>query len=143
MKKNYLCHMTAKNEEFRIELSCDSPQWWRYNVAMMCGCFDEQNAPAGFVSAQDTIADVGSGLCAPPENYSLDRRSILTAPACDHIVLYLYVIPHTLPTDRNVEAGQPLEARLRVSCHGRELRNEKIGINQWSGISTRLTVKGN
>lgn len=132
--------MTVSKEGFRIELACPFPGWWRYNVALMCGCFDAAGERTGFASAEDTVAEAGSAADGPTADYPADRKSVLDTPPCERIELYVYVIPHTLPTDREVEVCHPFDADLRIYYDGKPLRSEKIAVNQWSGASATWTV---
>lgn len=132
--------MTAEKGEFRIELTSDSPQWWRFNVALMGGCFGDDGARTGFASAEDTVAEVGSALGAPPSDYPSPRSSVLVLPSCRQVDLFVYVIPHTLPLDREVEACVPFEADLRVCYGGSPILSRKLQVNQWSGASAELRI---
>lgn len=133
--------MKAPEEGFRIELRCPDPQWWRFNVELMCGCFDASGERTGFASAADDVAPVGSGLKSAPAGYPADRRSTLVAAACDRLTLYVYIIPHALPADREVDACRPFAAELTIRFGGKLFRRERIEVNQWSGASAELTVE--
>ena len=41
----------AATEGFSIEISSRYDGWWRYNAALMCGCFDAGDERIGFASA--------------------------------------------------------------------------------------------
>ena len=56
----------ATKEGFTIEISSRYEGWWRYNVALMCGCFDTAGNRTGFASAEAHVADVGSNLREKP-----------------------------------------------------------------------------
>ena len=47
---------------FTIEVTSRYEGWWRYNAALMCGCFDAAGRRIGFASSASTVADVGSNL---------------------------------------------------------------------------------
>lgn len=128
---------------FKIELRCRYEAWWRYNVAMMCGCFDADDRRTDFVSTASHVADVGANLPARPKEVP-ERSSItLEAPACDHILFYAYIIPHTLPAGNDIDATQPFDIEIRISRGGHTLRSEKRKINQWSGASIELRIGQN
>ena len=42
----------ATKEGFTIEISSRYEGWWRYNVALMCGCFDTAGNRTGFASTE-------------------------------------------------------------------------------------------
>ena len=121
----------AANEGFTIEISSRYDGWWRYNVALMCGCFDAAGNRTGFVSAESHVADVGANL----------KKKPLATEACDHLLLYIYIVPHTLPAGNDIGDTQPFEVDFRITCGGKLLRTEKRLINQWSGASVEMRVE--
>ena len=56
-----------KDEGFSVEVESRYEGWWRYNVTILCGCFDADGDRIGFASAESVVAPVGSDLSAPPE----------------------------------------------------------------------------
>ena len=127
-------------EGFRIEIASRFEGWWRYNAVLMCGCFDAADVRTGFVSAESHVADVGSGPAERPKNVAPDRRLTLDTPPCDHLVLYLYIIPHTLPQSNDIEATKPFTLELQIAYDGKPVRSERLPINQWSGTSLELRI---
>ncbi|WP_290540011.1 hypothetical protein [Alistipes sp.] len=125
---------------FAIEISSRYEGWWRYNVALMCGCFDSTGRRIGFSSSASTVADVGSNLRERPANIAANRTATLQTMPCDHLVLYLYIIPHTLPAGNDIDAAKPFGIEVRISCAGHRLRTEKREINQWSGASIEMRI---
>ena len=67
----------ATKEGFTIEISSRYEGWWRYNVALMCGCFDTAGNRTGFASAEAHVADVGSNLREKPAGIPGDGRASL------------------------------------------------------------------
>ena len=51
--------MADKGGGFTIEVTSRYEGWWRYNVALMCGCFDAADNRTGFASASSEIVPVG------------------------------------------------------------------------------------
>ena len=81
-----------KDEGFSVEVESRYEGWWRYNVTILCGCFDADGNRIGFASAESVVAPVGSDLSAPPEGAAAERRIGIRSIACDHIVMYLSLI---------------------------------------------------
>ena len=127
---------------YRVEVSSSFAEFWRYNVALMCGCFDGADTRTGFVAAEDAVADVGSGLTAPPADYPAARKAVLDIPEAARLVLCVYVVPHTLPAGNEVSECGPFPLGLRIVHTGREILKEERPINQWSGTSIELHVEG-
>ena len=117
----------ATKEGFTIEISSRYEGWWRYNVALMCGCFDTAGNRTGFLREK------------PAGNPGGGRASLETGP-CDHLLLYIYIVPHTLPAGNDIGDTAPFEVEIRIAYGGRRLRAEKRLINQWSGASIEMRV---
>lgn len=126
---------------FTVEVTSRYEGWWRYNVALMCGCFDEKDNRTDFVTAESHVANVGSNLKKRPEEVEEYRTVRLETPPCDHLMCYLYLIPHTLPTGNTIRETKPFNATLKISFQDKLLRNEKLVINQWSGTSLELRIE--
>ena len=114
----------AATEGFSIEISSRYDGWWRYNAALMCGCFDAGDERIGFASAESHVADVGANLTAKPADMAGDRSLRLETAACDHLLLYIYIVPHTLPAGNDIADTQPFEITLRIAYGGKVLRSE-------------------
>ncbi|MEG1760041.1 MAG: hypothetical protein RRY23_07440 [Alistipes sp.] len=131
----------AEEKGFTIDVSSKFEGWWRYNIALMCGCFNAVGERIGFVSTEAHVADVGANLKTKPAEVAADRKASLHTPPCDNIVLYIYLIPHTLPVDRAVDECRPFDMDLRICHNGHPLRTTKYPINQWSGASFELKIE--
>ena len=125
---------------FTIEIASRFEGWWRYNAVLMCGCFDAAGTRIDFASAESHVADVGAGPAERPANIAPDRRLTLETQPCDHLLLYVYVIPHTLPQNNDIETTKPFALDLKIAYRGVRFRSERLSINQWSGISLELRV---
>lgn len=132
----------GKNEGFSVEITSDFDGFWCYNVMVTCGCFDENDERTGFVSAEDIVAPVGANLEKMPSGYPLKRKVAFETEACDHLLMYVYVIPHTIPLGRAVDEHKPFELTLRASRGGRVVVNSRLPVNRWSGASLEVRVGG-
>lgn len=129
------------NQGFSIEIASRFDGWWRYNAVLMCGCFDAADTRTDFASAESHVADVGANLTERPADVAPDRSLTLETPSCDHLLLYVYVVPHTLPQDNDIEATKPFTLDLKIAYDGKTFRSERLQINQWSGISLELRIE--
>lgn len=125
---------------FTVEVSSRFEGWWRYNVALMAGCFDADSERTGFATASSHVADVGANLHEPPAGTAPDRRIVLQTEPCDHLLLYVYIIPHTLPAGNEIDAPRPFDVEIALSFNGKLLRRESHPINQWSGASIEMKI---
>ena len=113
----------AAHKGFTIEVTSRYEEWWRYNVALMCGCFDAEERRTGFASAASEVAGVGSNLPERPAEIPAFRTARLTTGPCDHLVLYIYIVPHTLPAGNDIDATRPFEIDLKIACDGSRIRS--------------------
>ena len=131
-----------KDEGFSVEVESRYEGWWRYNVTILCGCFDADGNRIGFASAESVVAPVGSDLSAPPEGAAAERRIGIRSIACDHIVMYVYIVPHTLPETREIGDVAPFDVRLRIGYGGVPFGDMHYRINQWSGSKSNSATTG-
>ncbi len=130
-----------KDEGFSVEVESRYEGWWRYNVTILCGCFDADGNRIGFASAESVVAPVGSDLSAPPEGAAAERRIGIRSIACDHIVMYVYIVLHTLPETREIGDVAPFDVRLRIGYGGVPFGDMHYRINQWSGASLEIKLR--
>lgn len=124
----------------KIELRCRYAEWWRYNAVLMCGCMDASGRRTGFVSTTSEVADVGANLPEAPAGLGERSRIVLEVPACVQALLYIYIIPHTLPEGDDIDGTRPFEIEVRVTQGLRTLLSETRQVNQWSGASIELKI---
>lgn len=128
------------NDGFKVEISSAFERLWCYNMAVTCGCFDADGNRIDFVAAEDTVAPVGAGLTARPQGYEIPHTLRFETAPCDHLLMYIYLIPHTLPAERDIADTEPFDLHLRIT-RGRETVTDRIfSINRWSGASIELRV---
>ncbi len=128
------------NEGFEIEVSSRYDGWWRYNVALMCGCFDDADRRTGFAAASSHVADAGADLEEPPVGIDPGRTAKLETEACDHLLLYVYIVPHTLPRSNDIDDTEPFDVDIDVSFGGRRIGRFRRSVNQWSGASIEMRI---
>ena len=118
----------AATEGFSIEISSRYDGWWRYNAALMCGCFDAGDERIGFASAESHVADVGANLTAKPADMAGDRSLRLETTACDHLLLYIYTTSPTRSRSKSPSASHTAAkcsaAKNALSTSGRALRSK-------------------
>lgn len=110
---------------FTIELASDFTGWEHYNVRMMCELQDDNGRRTGFASVREKH----------------DGRCVLETGPCSRVRLFVYVIPESLPVDRDVCRQPDFAAVLRVSCDGRKVAEEQVAINRWGGASVERTFR--
>lgn len=126
---------------FKVEISSSYEYFWRYNVAVTCGCFDGGGNRVGFASADDHLADVGAGMKTAPKGFVLPRTVTFSTVPCERLLMYIYVIPHTLPEGRDVAEYKPFDMTVRVTRDGRNVLTKTYSVNSWSGASIELSAE--
>ena len=128
------------DKKFTISLQSRYAELWRYNIVVMCGCFDKVGERTDFLSKENFVAAVGSNLTAAPNGIESHNRLTLTTSPCDSIVAYIYLIPHSLPPTGDVEEYAPFDFRIKVSADDSVIYDTDHKINQWSGCSIELKL---
>ncbi|MCH5330642.1 MAG: hypothetical protein J1E04_06700 [Alistipes sp.] len=132
-------------QPFSVEISSGYNRLWRYNMAVTCGCFDdlgrgEDNPRTDFIAAEDTVAPVGANMNRCPDDYDSRRGiSFVTSP-CDYLLMYVYVVPHSLPSDTGMDRCKPFPLRIRVTQGDQVIHDEEHSVNGWSGASIELRL---
>lgn len=125
----------GKNGDFTVEITSDFERFWCYNILVTCGCFDADDHQVGFASADDTVCPIGSNLERQPEGYPSRRVVRLDAQDCDHLLMYVYVIPHTVPLGRDVDDQNFFTLDVKISRAGQVVQRMRLSVNRWAGGS--------
>lgn len=132
-----------ENKKFTVEVSSPFEGWWRYNVALMAGCFDSRGNRTGFARGESFIAHAGANLQEIPRGIDPAHKATLTSDECDNLLLYIYVIPHTLPRCNEIEETQPFDIEVKISYGERLISRQQLSVNQWSGASIEQRIGRN
>lgn len=122
-------------KRYRIELTCADEAWWRYNVVMTAQGLDPNGDRQEYYAVEDRIAEMEDKLTERPAGYPADRRTVLECGPCDRLQLHLYILPHLLPAESEIEYTPAFPARLSVRCDGKPLPDRTIDINPWGGYA--------
>lgn len=126
--------------EFQVKVSSSYAELWRYNIIVMGGGFNADGERVDFSSERSEIAPVGSNLSEAPEGTDKSRRLAITLNDSESIAAYVYLIPHTLPINRAIEATQPFDLKVEVLRDKEAIYKVTHKINQWSGASIELKL---
>ena len=125
---------------YKIRITTSFEEFWRYNVALCCGCFNEANERIDFVAGEDTVAAVGSALTERPEGIGSRQSITFETPECHALQIHLYILPHSLPRERTIEDTRPFNVKIEVLHNKKCLYTERHSINQWSGDNLLLNI---
>lgn len=126
--------------KFTIQIKSSYGELWRYNLSAMCAAFDSEGERIDFVKAESFVAEVGANFASQPDDLPAKRDLKLTTVSASSIVAYVYVIPHTLPRDRDVADCKSFDMSVKVQMGAETIYNVKHKINQWSGASIELKL---
>ena len=128
-------------KEFTIEIGSRFEQLWRYNLAIVCACYDEQGGRTDFCSAESFVASAGSKLREAPAGFDGPRELKLTTSACHSIVAYVYVVTNTEPISNVIADSPAFDLKLKVSIGRNAIYNKVHKISQWGGDSIELKIQ--
>ena len=124
---------------FRIDIESSFKEFWRYNIAIT-GYIYSKGQAVTFISHSDEIAPVGSNLKEPPAGYNTHRKIELSTVAGDSITLYIYIVPHTLPSAQLIIDAPPFECKISISQEECVIISNTYSINQWSGDNIEIII---
>ena len=127
-------------KKFNIQIRSTYAEIWRYNIAISCGCTDSAGNVVEVVGEQDNVAPVGSNLKVAPDGFTFPREVRLSTPETEGIVAYIYLVPHTLPAQRDIAESEPFKLSVKVSAGRDTIYNVVHKVNQWSGTSIELKL---
>ena len=120
---------------YSIELLCDYPEWWRYNVYIMAVGFREEGGPATFNNLVDKVAETGSQLRAAPEGYRSPRIVRLDTQECAFVDIYIYIVANSFPATDAISDWPPFPITMRVVTNGMPVEEKTWEVNQWGGLT--------
>ena len=117
---------------YRIDIESSFKEFWRYNV-VITGVITHKGKRVTFISHSDDIAPIGSKLTAPPAGCEPNRKIHLSTAYGDSITLYIYIVPHTIPSTNRVADTPPFDCTISISQEECPMFSRTYKINQWSG----------
>ena len=129
--------------EYLVKISCDFEELWRYNLVVM-GSMLKGGEQVDLMKFRSDVAAVGDNLLAKPVGYDESRRRVELRSAnsvdADALTLYIYIIPHTLPTTDVVSEAEDFEFRVEIEHAGDRVYGHTFEVNQWSGDNIVIRV---
>ncbi len=125
---------------YKIDVESSFESIWRYNIFLMCGGDDSQGEKLYVVSSQDVVADEGHEVVEPPLGCQLPRKLSLESEDAESIRVILYIVPHTLPTVRDISQTPPFEMSVTIKHCGEQIYHRVHLVDQWSGDSIEINL---
>lgn len=133
---------SVTRNRFTIELLCDYPDWWRYNIYIMAVGSDDETGTLNrtFNNFVDKVCETNhSGQPrSAPEGFAMPRVVKFETQECAYLDLYIYIVANTFPPTDRIGEWPPFPVTLRVSTGGIPVEIHTYEVNQWGG----LTVAG-
>ena len=132
-----------KKAPFNISIESDYKELWRYNLALI-GEVTVAGERVDVVRHLDEVASVGDNLKVAPQGYNPNRNIKIESAEGESLTLYIYVIPHTLPSTDSTADAEVFNMSLVVSHGSKVILKRQLEINPWSGdnIELRLNSEG-
>ena len=127
-------------QPYTITIESDFAEFWRYNLAL-AGEVKAEGERVEYLKLIDDIAPVGANLTAMPEGYDIERKLSLCSKAGDSLILYIYVVPNTIPTARRVEECAPFELKVSIHHGHEQVHLHRYMRNQWSGDNIEIKLE--
>ena len=124
---------------FTVSIESDFYDLWRYNIVVMASVMRD-GEQTEVLKHRSEIAPVGAELQMKPLDYNPDRAIHLQSGEADALTLYIYIIPHTLPTEYLIRLAPPFELDVKVKYGTRIAFKHRYMINQWSGENISVSV---
>lgn len=126
----------GKDIKYKVELSCDYAQWWRYNVYIMVAEFDAEGNRLGISNLSDHIYDAECDVSrSAPEGYDPVRPIAIESTPCAYIEVYAYIVANTFPESTVIKDNPPFDITLSASADGKPLEQTVFSVNQWGGLT--------
>ncbi len=125
------------NDIFSVSVTSDFQEWWRYNIFLIVETFDDSGQRLEYLKTCDTVYEIGNGneIRTPPSDYNPARPISITTPPCDHIAIYLYVVPNTFPASTVIRNSPDFMVTLHVTHNGKLIQETDYPVNQWGGVT--------
>ncbi len=117
---------------YTISVTCSYDELYRYNTVVMCGGYNASGEEIYVVSQRDDASQGGE--------FSLPQIVQLRAQRAQSIRIIVYLIAHTMPEKREVEASPPFEIDIEVEQDGREIYHKSHEVNQWGGTAIEIEL---
>lgn len=108
-------------KSYKIGIGSGFAGWDRYGVYLTAVCFGADGQVLDYINLTDKSAS-------------------LQTPPCDRADIYLYVIAEAFPASDAIAASPPFEVELVVSDGGSTPKTYRYEVNQWGGLSAKLTI---
>ena len=123
---------------FDIFISSSHEEFWKFNVVVMVDV-DREGRHIQLFKERKYVAPVGSFINEPPVGYKPRDFRFHTDPA-NVVTIYIYLIPHTLPRTRDLEAVEPVELRVEALFNDSPLYAHTFEISPWSGDNIEIEL---
>lgn len=122
---------------YKISIKCDFEEFWRYNY-IVTGEVLIGEQRTDFIKYSNIAKAIDSDGHFDPDKVDKCRDVVLETAAGEHLILYIYVVPHAMPTIRDVKDAKFFTMHIAVEQDGKMLHSRHHDINPYSGINLEL-----
>jgi hypothetical protein len=134
--------MVSEYSAYKVKLTCDYPEWWRYNVYIMAVGCDSAGAQLFIENRADRIYDVCYEECVREQPADYDRHTELSVSPCAYIDIYVYVVANTFPQSKIIRDSPPFPVTLTIVKDGEMIEEAEYSVNQWGGVTVMQSGLG-
>lgn len=128
--------MSRSQFVYEVELLCDHPQWWRFNVYIMIAGYDDSGNRSTFNNLIDRVYDPQyTASRQASEGYDATRILKLASDPCAWAEAYVYVVANTFPDSPVIKESRPFPLTMKVSAAGKTIEEVPCEVNPWGGLT--------
>ena len=124
---------------FTIVFECDFSEFWRYNLIVQ-GETLRSGERCQHIAHLDKVAALGSELSSAPASYKRGERIEIVTESGDGLRLYIYIMPHTMPSASEIAAAPPFDFCVTISTPRGQSHKQRYQVNQWSGCNIEIAL---
>ena len=125
--------------KFNIKVECNFEYLWRYNITLACEMCNASGERVDYGYVERRIGDIGCNMLHQPADWKNESLELATVE-CDQIRVLLYVNPHTMPRERDVEALPPFPMRVCITADRKSLYDKSHEVDQRGGTSVSVEL---
>ena len=124
---------------FTINIESEYTDLWRYNISLI-GEVKHGDESIDIVRHSDEVVPVGSNIEMAPHNYNEHRNVKIETAAGDILILYIYIVAHSLPATETTNEENSFEVHIEIK-HGEDIAyNRRHSVNIWSGDNIEIRL---
>lgn len=129
--------MPTTNRIYKISVSSDYIQWWRYNIFLTVVGYDPDGKITSYDSTSDKTYEIGGDASQriAPAGSQKHRTVEVSSKPCHRAEIYLYIIANTFPESTEIKDSPPFKIALTTMSDDKTIGTTEYDVNQWGGLT--------